>query len=142
MHWCLPPRGIATLSSHSPSPSSWPGHQFARAVIPSLFEQCTLLWGTLTTEDKFFLQEDLGGELSTRKECVAIQRDVLKCLGILEQRTFGSRYHCCQSKWSLGLITASSSPLPSPRFPSQEKGVVTPHKRQTQTCLRVFRSLL
>ena len=61
----------------------------------SLSEQCVLFLGTLTTEGKFFLQEEnLGGELPTRKGCVAIQRDVLKCLGLLEQRPFGSRYHC------------------------------------------------
>lgn len=54
--------------------------QFTRAVIPRLYQQCTLFLGTLTTEDKFFFlqEEDFGRELSTRKGCIAIQSDKKK----------------------------------------------------------------
>ena len=72
--------GSPLPSNHFPSPGSWPGHRFTRAVIPRLYQQCTLFLGILTTEDKFFfLQgEDFGKELSTRKECIAIQSDKKK----------------------------------------------------------------
>ena len=50
--------------------------QFTRAVIPRLSQQCTLFWGALTTEDKFFFlqEENFGEELYTRKGRIAIQR--------------------------------------------------------------------
>ena len=49
--------------------------------------------------------------------------DVLKCLWLLERSPSGSRKHCCRSKWALCMITASSSPLPSPRFPAEVRNV-------------------
>lgn len=89
------PGGIAIAVQPFSHPQLLARSSVQKSSNSSLSEQCVLFLGTLTTEGEFFLQEEnLGGELPTRKGCVAIQRDVLKCLGLLEQRPFGSRYHC------------------------------------------------
>ena len=124
--------GSPSLSSHSPSPSSWPGHQFKTAVIPAFLNNVSYFGVHLPLRVIFFFtRRKLGRRAIYKERMCSYSERCLKVPGTPGTKTLWKQVSLCQSKWSLGMISASSSPFPSPRFPSQEKGAVTAHKRQT-----------
>ena len=127
------PGGIAIAIQPFSQPQLLARSSIQKSSDSSLSEQCILFWGTLTTEGNFcfFTRRKLGRRAIYKERMCSYSERCLKVPGTPGTKTLWKQVSLCQSKWSLGMISASSSPFPSPRFPSQEKGAMTPHKRQT-----------
>ena len=126
------PGGIAITVQPFSKPQLLARSSIQNSSDSSLSEQCILFWGTLTTEGNFFFtRRKLGRRAIYKERMCSYSERCLKVPGTPGTKTLWKQVSLCQSKWSLGMISASSSPFPSPRFPSQEKGAVTAHKRQT-----------